>query len=90
MVRGPGGGGGEVEESVVGREVVAVVEARDMVQEGVVEERLAVDGVHEDVEGGKGAEGGEEEGYTGFGEERCEIARYSTILGARGASLQCP
>ena len=55
------GGGGEVEEGVVRGEVMAVVEARDVVEECVLEEGLAVDRVHEQVEGGEGGEGGEEE-----------------------------
>ena len=57
---GPGGGG-EIEEGIIRREVVAMVEARDVVKECVLEEGLAVDRVHEQVEGGEGGEGGEEE-----------------------------
>ena len=40
-----------MQEGVVGGEVVAVVDAREVVQEGVLEEGEAVDAVHEDVEG---------------------------------------
>ena len=64
-----GPGRGEVEKRVVRGEVVTVVESRDMVQEGVLEEWLAIDSVHEDIQDGEGGEGGEEEDDAGFCEE---------------------
>ncbi len=47
-----------MEEGVVGGEVVAVVDAREVVEVGVLQEGGAVEGVHEGVEGGEGQEGG--------------------------------
>ena len=85
-----GAGGGEVEKGVVGGEVMAVVKARDVVQEGVLDEWVAVDGVHEHIEGGEGGEGGEEEGYAGSGDEGGEILGECGVLGARGGGFQCP
>ena len=54
---------------------------------------MAVDGVHEKVEGGEGGEGGEKEGYAGFGEEGGEALGKcvgSDRWAGRGAGLQCP
>lgn len=58
---GGGGGGGEVQEGVVGGEVVAVVDAREVVEVGVLQEGEAVETVHEGVERGEGEEGGAKE-----------------------------
>ena len=66
-------GGGEVEEGVVWGEVVAVVDAREVVEVGLVEEGVAVKGVHEGVEEGEGEEGGEGECEAG-GVEKGEEA----------------
>lgn len=85
-----GAGGGEVEKGVVWGEVMAVVKARDVVQESVLDEWVAVDGVHEHIEGGEGGEGGEEEGYAGSGDEGGEILGECGVLGARSGGFQCP
>ena len=73
---------------------MAVVEARDVVEEGVLEERMAVDGVHDEVEGGEGGEGGEEEGDAGFVEEGGQVLEDCSAFGGWwagwGAGLQCP
>ena len=83
-------GGGQVEKGVVRGEVVAVVEARDMMQEGVLDERMTVDGVHEHVEGEEGGEGGKEEGYTGSGDEGGEVVGECSVFGVGGGGFQCP
>jgi len=85
-----GAGGGEVEKGVVRGEVMAVVKARDVVQEGVLDEWVTVDGVHEHVEDEEGGERGEEEGYTGSGDEGGEVVGECSVLGARGGGFQCP
>ena len=50
-------GGGGVEEGVVGGEVMSVVDARKVVEEGVLDEGEAVEGVHGPVERGESERG---------------------------------
>lgn len=61
--------GFEVEQGVVGGEVVAVVDPREVVDEGVLEEIVAVDEVHRGVEGHECRERVEDEGQAFVGEE---------------------
>lgn len=58
-------GGGEVEQSVVRREVVSVIDAGEVVEKGVLEERLAIDIVHDGIEDHEDAcgNGNEEESF---------------------------
>ena len=51
-----------MEEGVVGGEVVAVVDTREVVEVGMAEERGGVEGVHEGIEEGEGGQGCEKEG----------------------------
>lgn len=51
---------------------MAVVDAREVVEEGVVEEWGGVDGVHDCVEEGKCENGGEEEGDRRSAVKGCE------------------
>lgn len=45
-----------MEQSVVGRKVVAVVDPGEMVEEGMLQEGCGVYGVHKEVEGDEGDE----------------------------------
>lgn len=74
-------GGGEIQQDVVGAEVVAMVDAGDVVEIGMQEERMAIDGVHEQVEGKEGsqAENGEQESR---GSEEGQHSVQRRLLGA--------
>ena len=61
--------GREVQLDVVGAEVVAVVDAGDVVEVGVGDEGGTVEPVHGDVEAAEGAEADEGEVQPGRGEE---------------------
>ena len=51
-----------MQKGVIGREVVAVVDAGEVVEVGMGEEGGGVEGVHGEVQEGEGGEGGEQEG----------------------------
>ena len=76
-----------MQEGIVGGEGVAVVDAREVVEVGVVEEREGIDVVHEEVEGGKGEEGGGEEGKALFVEKRDYDSEEEVAAGRLGGRL---
>ena len=76
-----------MQEGVVGGEIVAVVDAREVVEVGVVEEGEGIDVVHEEVEGGESKEGGGEEGEALFVEEFNHGLEEKAIAGHHGGRV---
>lgn len=66
---------------------MAVVDPGEMVEKGVTKKILAIDAVHEEVEGGEGGEGCEQEGQAVFRNERRELIREIASL---GLGVECP